>query len=258
MCDCPPGYHVQEYTNAVQVDIPPHMEDYKVNRQKEGLSPNGTITIDKCIVPEIQWLWNKGIRTYGSCCGHNWVPAFVNVHDDDIERMKAMGYMVWYNPCGVNREDAFLLKTVPMDWYFGELDIVDKPDIEALAQLELDTMPASMFEGMVDKDRKELPEYHESYGRHLRNKYKLWSYKWEPEIKNNVDCSPDHPDQTSMRIIERIWEILQERSCDQNTETNSTLPTPTVSTGLYGIPFYTKLSTFLRICNLKLRNRLGK
>lgn len=29
------------------------------------------ICIDACIVPVIQHLWDKGIETHSSCCGHN-------------------------------------------------------------------------------------------------------------------------------------------------------------------------------------------
>jgi len=58
--------------------------------------------------------------------------------------------------------------------------------------------------------KKDLIEFHHQLGRHIRNKYKLWELKWEPEIdKRGVDMSPYHPDEVSMTIIEKVWEKAQ-------------------------------------------------
>lgn len=47
---------------------------------------------------------------------------------------------------------------------------------------------------------------HHSFGRYIRNKYQLWQVEWEPELdENGCDCSPNHPDQISMTIIEELW-----------------------------------------------------
>jgi len=48
--------------------------------------------IDNCILEEIKWLWENGIQTTESCCGHNVAPAYISVIDEHIERMKALGY----------------------------------------------------------------------------------------------------------------------------------------------------------------------
>ena len=50
------------------------------------------VSIDLCIVPEILWLWSKGIITHGSCCGHGKQEACVCVDDSSIEKMKELGY----------------------------------------------------------------------------------------------------------------------------------------------------------------------
>ena len=48
-------------------------------------------------------------------------------------------------------------------------------------------------------------------GMYIRNAFKLWEYKWEPEPdENGVDCSPDHPDAISMRIIEDVWQRIND------------------------------------------------
>lgn len=50
-----------------------------------------------------------------------------------------------------------------------------------------------------------LINLHHSFGTYIRNKYKLWTIPWEPELRDGTDYSPDHPDQISMTIIEELW-----------------------------------------------------
>jgi hypothetical protein len=50
-----------------------------------------------------------------------------------------------------------------------------------------------------------LIELHHTFGTHIRNKYKLWENKWEPELRNGSDYSPNHPDNLSMEIIKEAW-----------------------------------------------------
>jgi Domain of unknown function (DUF6794) len=47
--------------------------------------------------------------------------------------------------------------------------------------------------------------YHHTLGRYIRNKYHLWDIPWEPELIDDVDHSPNHPDNISMEIIREIW-----------------------------------------------------
>jgi hypothetical protein len=58
---------------------------------------------------------------------------------------------------------------------------------------------------LLEYNEKSLVSYHHSLGRYIRNKYMLWQVKWEPEIKDNVDYSPNHPDAISMKIMEEVW-----------------------------------------------------
>lgn len=112
MCDCGPEVRIQEYQNTVTVPIPPHMESYREAREKEGLTP--LVSIDRCILPEIQDLWSRGIITYGSCCGHNVAASMVNVREEDDSRMVEMGYIRWpYQPEGMCKW-TFFMKSVPM------------------------------------------------------------------------------------------------------------------------------------------------
>lgn len=70
-----------------------------------------TVSIDKCLLPEILNLWEMGIKTTGCCCGHGKQGAFIGVDFDDIQKMKELGYEVYYNKCRPNDEDSFISKT---------------------------------------------------------------------------------------------------------------------------------------------------
>ena len=50
-----------------------------------------TILVDKCIADQIQCLWDAGIWTTCSCCGHNGeAPRHVVVSKDDADKAKAL------------------------------------------------------------------------------------------------------------------------------------------------------------------------
>ena len=70
------------------------------------------VSIDKCLLPEIIQLWEKGIRTTGCCCGHgNINMAYIGVRFEDIDKMKELGYKVYFNHHRPNDEDSFIPKT---------------------------------------------------------------------------------------------------------------------------------------------------
>lgn len=102
MCKCS-NVEFGTYSNQTEVDRPKHM------LIRGGKS---TIGIDACIVEEIQYLWSKGISTTGCCCGHNRLPGFVGVIDEDIDKMINLGYSVQTNKCRPNDRDTFNLKTI--------------------------------------------------------------------------------------------------------------------------------------------------
>ena len=51
------------------------------------------VTIDICMIPEIKWLWDKGIRTTNSCCGHDRTDGFIAVSEDCKKQMDELGYL---------------------------------------------------------------------------------------------------------------------------------------------------------------------
>ena len=109
MCNCKniEPQTAECYSNMITVDIPEHMADYKNNRLKDGLSDK--ISIDPCIYDELMFLWSNGVKTYGSCCGHNKKEPFVNVAADDIQKMLELGYK--QNHPDNKRKDTFKLKS---------------------------------------------------------------------------------------------------------------------------------------------------
>lgn len=55
-----------------------------------------------------------------------------------------------------------------------------------------------------EHEKNDLIELHNTLGQTIRNDYKLWSYSWDPDLLNGVDCSKDHPDNLSASIIDKL------------------------------------------------------
>ena len=90
MCNCV-NIEVGTYENQTLLGYYPIMREYRDNRVAAGLSGDG-IPVDTCLVEQVIELWKAGIRTYGCCCGHNKVDAFINVNADDYTRALALGF----------------------------------------------------------------------------------------------------------------------------------------------------------------------
>jgi len=107
MCDCNNVTHGSEecYEQMVLISPPIHMANYL---KKRNLNP--LICIDPCVVEEINYLWNIGITTTGCCCGHNSQKGYIGVIDDDVSKMKQLGYRVQVNQMRVGAEDTFDIK----------------------------------------------------------------------------------------------------------------------------------------------------
>ena len=75
-----------------------------------------SICVDACLVKELFWLWDKGITTTGCCCGghvDDMMGSYIGVIEEDIPRMKELGYIVKPNSLDLTREDSFETKTFP-------------------------------------------------------------------------------------------------------------------------------------------------
>lgn len=77
-------------------DIPPlcHQVDFGTYKNSVGLmAPWGElVTVDICMIPEIKWLWNKGIKTIECCCGHGNELPYIAVTEGNRQTMEELGY----------------------------------------------------------------------------------------------------------------------------------------------------------------------
>ena len=72
------------------------------------------VVVDECLADEIVGLWELSIHTCGCCCGHGNKLGFIQVVDDDIPKMRELGYIKYtYSEefGGLKREDAFIPKS---------------------------------------------------------------------------------------------------------------------------------------------------
>lgn len=48
---------------------------------------------DTCLQDELHKLWEVGISTIGSCCGHGRKQGYIQVTDKDVQKMHELGYV---------------------------------------------------------------------------------------------------------------------------------------------------------------------
>ncbi len=127
ICNCTGKEKIGEYETCVFIPRYPDMEPTISCMEKEYLRANNWegISIDSCLVDEIKELWSKGIRTTGCCCGHNQIAPYIGVVDEDIPKMKEMGYKVAPNPCRPRSEDSFYPKSLKFV-YTGDKKLIKK------------------------------------------------------------------------------------------------------------------------------------
>lgn len=59
----------------------------------EGRTLRQITCLEHCIIPELKMLWDAGIKTFCSCCGHgNDDVAYIRVDAGSAGKMLAMGY----------------------------------------------------------------------------------------------------------------------------------------------------------------------
>jgi hypothetical protein len=59
---------------------------------RKGQPNDKWVCVDTCLVQEIAELWQLGIETIESCCGHNKALGYIAVQKKHIEQMKKLGY----------------------------------------------------------------------------------------------------------------------------------------------------------------------
>lgn len=63
-----------------------------IERVAPSWSSKPTLCIDSCILDEVLWLWEYGIITNGSCCGHNIVHPYIGVDISSVQKMSELNY----------------------------------------------------------------------------------------------------------------------------------------------------------------------
>ena len=56
------------------------------------LGRNRLIYVDRCLAPELQSLWVRGVETAGCCCGHFEKDGFIQVIPEHVATMRSLGY----------------------------------------------------------------------------------------------------------------------------------------------------------------------
>lgn len=101
----------QTYENEVILSVPENITLFY--NDGENNNARETVSVDACLVGEIKYLWRRGIRTTGCCCGHNKnTHAFISVIKEDIPKMESLGYIIAPNPLDAERRDSFRPKSV--------------------------------------------------------------------------------------------------------------------------------------------------
>ena len=110
MCDCK-GIETGSYDNTILLGYHETMREYRDNRKNSGLPENG-ICVDRCLMDEVMSLWDAGIRTYGCCCGHNKVDAYINVDEADFDKAIRLGWIKYTFENDHDRRDTIIPKSI--------------------------------------------------------------------------------------------------------------------------------------------------
>ena len=84
--------------------------------------------------------------------------------------------------------------------------VVAAPDISEEERKEFHATMATM-------PKEDLSMFHMTLGKHLRNKFGLWSFGWTTEVDTRTCCdmSKNHPDSISMAVIEQAQLVIKDK-----------------------------------------------
>ncbi len=104
MLNCPNEFGI--YDSMIELRFPDHMlkENGGYYTNKVGCQ------VDCCLVNEIKQLWENGVVTTGSCCGHGLIQGMINVTESSVDLMFKLGYELIDVPKGC-WEHSFIPKT---------------------------------------------------------------------------------------------------------------------------------------------------
>ena len=113
------AWEVEKKYNCTKKTLIPHKGFLKCNCSEDFKLE---VTVDACLSEEIESLWEHGIHTTGCCCGHGKALGYIGVIEEDIPKMKALGYQQYIHSFlsgGIDRKDSFIPKS-----YGHEIDTV--------------------------------------------------------------------------------------------------------------------------------------
>ena len=86
--------------------------DFSENQCKITTPEGAVISVDSCLVCELKNLWSYGIHTVASCCGHNKVDGIISVEEQDVQKMKKLGYKQYKHLDYMNVDNSFYPKSI--------------------------------------------------------------------------------------------------------------------------------------------------
>lgn len=76
-CQCQADVKIGSHANQVELDTPTFM---LAIGHVGCLTFRETTSVDRCVAPLVQALWERGVITTGSCCGHNQQAGYIGVY----------------------------------------------------------------------------------------------------------------------------------------------------------------------------------
>lgn len=105
------AWEVEKKYNCLKVTLIPRKGFLKCNCSEDF---KAYVIVDACLSEEIMSLWENGIHTTGCCCGHGKTLGYIGVIEEDIQKMKALGYQQYthnFLSGGIERKDSFIPKS---------------------------------------------------------------------------------------------------------------------------------------------------
>ena len=106
------------YENTVILPFPDHMAEHVNRRMRHGLLSKN-VTIDTCVVEDVKLLWENGIETYGSCCGHNKAVPMINIDKNRMSTALRLGFKPYFFEYQPDRLDTVIPKCIPCTQFTG-------------------------------------------------------------------------------------------------------------------------------------------
>ena len=85
------------------------LQDYSCGIIMVRPGANNFVCIDGCLFQEIKFLWKNRVKTVGCCCGQHIDSspnsAYIQVTEDCIDKMKAIGYRQIKSDCFIPKTE---------------------------------------------------------------------------------------------------------------------------------------------------------